>query len=313
MPSLANRALASRATPVVAALTGALAAFSPSPAAAGDEATSATSITFRVMEPPVLSFESTALGRATHPVRVVVTNTGARTVQLDPLAFRVRPVRDGVAFTCDEPRGEEARWPATLEPGASFTISKQVSCETPLPGRYDMELRGRPRGGPDSAERTYGTFAVQIDPGANPPVRLPWEGSLHAAASGTKDMRPTTDPNKARIVVAMINGTKKPLTLAPLRATMRVSRRGSTVAPCAEHSAELAFNGPLAPGQTVSLAAPLRCQLSAEAVYDVDVALTNASGNRVHVATHTIRVGVIPPPPPRPEQGQQPGKLLGGM
>lgn len=302
MPSATDRAM-------VAVAAGAVALVFASPVGAHDDA---PSLVFRVADPPALAFEATALGRASHPIRLVVTNGGRRAVQVEPLAFRFRPVRDGVAFPCDDPYGEEPRWPATLEPGGSFTISRQVSCETPLPGRYEVDVRGRPRRGADADERSYGSFAMQIEPGANPPVRLPWEGSLHAAASGTKEMRPSADPNKARIVVALFNGTKSAIALSPLRASMRVTRRGSTVAPCAEKSAELAFNGTLAPGRSVTLATPLGCALPGEAIYDVDIGLANAGGTRVRLATHSLRVGVLPPPPPRPEDSQ-PSKVIGGM
>ena len=309
MPSARKRAVPSRAACAVAAAAGAVALVFASPVGARDDA---TPLVFRVADPPALGFEATALGRASHPVRLVVTNTGRQAAQVEPLAFRFRPVREGVAFACDEPYGEEPRWPATLDSGASFTITRQVSCETPLPGRYEVDVRGRPRGGADSDERTYGAFAIQIEPGANPPVRLPWESSLHAAASGTKEMRPTKDPNKARIVVALVNGTKSAITLTPLRAFMRVTRRGSTVAPCAEKGVDLAFSGTLAPGRTVTMATPLGCELPAEAIYDVAVGIGNASGARVHLANHSLRVGVLPPPPPRPEDSQ-PGKVIGGM
>jgi len=268
-------------------------------------------LVIRVADPPAVSFEATALGRATHPLRFVMTNSGASSVQLEPLAFRLRPMRDGVLFSCEAPQNRDDRWPSTLDGHASFTLARDVSCETPMPGRYDVELRGRPRGGPESAERVYGSFGLQIEPGSNPPVRLPWEPSLHAAASGTKEMRPTKDPNKARIVVALINATRAPITVAPLHAVMRVTRRGSTVAPCPAQDVTLAFNGALAPGRSQALSSPLGCDLSAEAVYDVEVSATSPGGASVRLAKHAIRVAVIPPPPPRPEDA--PGKVVGGM
>jgi hypothetical protein len=266
----------------------------------------------RVVDPAPVSFEATALGRATHHLRMALTNSGTRPVQLEALSFRVRPMKDGVLFSCSDPQSKDERWPATLDPGASFTLSRDVSCDTPLPGRYDVELRARPRGGPDEAERTYGSFAMHIEPGANPPVRIPWDASLHAAASGTKELRPSKDPNKARIVVALVNGTRNAVTLAPVHAMLRISRRGSTVAPCALREADLPFSGSLAPGRSQTLPMPVGCDLSAEAVYDVDVSISNPSGAKVHLATHAIRVGVLPPPPPRPEDAPT-GKIIGGM
>jgi hypothetical protein len=273
-----------------------------------------TTLTMRVADPPPVLYEATALGRVTHSVHLVMTNTGARTVQLAPVVFRFHATRDNVTFPCEDASGGEARWPATLDAGASFNLAREVSCETPVPGRYEVVMVGRPRGAPDSAERVYGAFLVQIEPGANPPARLPWEASLHAASSATKDMRPTKDPNTGRVVIALINASQSPVPLAPLHAALRFTRRGSTVAPCSERDVPLAFNGTLASGSSRAVTVPLGCALSAEAIYDVDVSIANAAGAKVHVATHAIRVGVIPPPAPRPEDvtpGQS--KVIGGM
>ncbi len=294
---------------IVTVVTTALAIAGASSVCAGEEA---STLAVRIAAPPTVAFDATALGRATHPFRLVLTNPGKQRIELAPLAFRLRPMRDGVTFSCDEPQARDDRWPQTLDPGASFAVAREVACDTPLPGRYDVEVRGRPRGAPDSAERTYGSFAMQIDPGANPPVRVPWQNSLHAAAAGTNEMRPSKDPKAARIVVGLINATRTPITLAPVRAQLHVVRRGSTAPPCVDHAVELAFNGSLEPGHVQSLATPLGCTLDADAVYDVDVSIENQAGARVKLATHSIRVGVLPPPPPRPENVQQ-SKVIGGM
>jgi hypothetical protein len=273
-----------------------------------------TTLVMRVADPPPVAYESTALGRATHSVHLVMTNTGTRSVQLAPVAFRFRATRNNVTFSCEDASGEDERWPATLDGGASFNLAREVSCETPVPGRYEVVVLGRPRGGGDSAERLYGSFFLRIDAGTNAPVPVPWEPALHAASSATKDARPSKDPAAARIVIALINASPSAVTLSPVHATLRVTRRGSTVPPCPEHGVELAFSGVLASGSTRAVTMPLGCALSAEAIYDADVAIANAAGAKIHVATHAIRVGVIPPPAPRPEDVQPgTGKVIGGM
>jgi len=278
----------------------------------GDAGASALAV--KVADPSAVSFDMTALGRASHQLKISIANSGREPLPLVPLAFRFRPVKDGVAFACDEPTGtpSEDRWPATLEPSSSFTLSREVSCETPLPGRYEVEVRGRPRKGTESEERAFGTFALTIEPGANPPVRLPWDGNIHASASVTKEMRPTKDPNKARVIIAMTNGTKTGATLSAVHATFHVTRRGMKLAPCADRQVELSFGGSLAAGRTQSVVATLGCELSQEAIYDVDVTIANAGGARVKLASQAIRVGVLPPPPPRPEDTGQ-AKIQGGM
>jgi hypothetical protein len=142
-------------------------------------------------------------------------------------------------------------------------------------------------------------------------VRIPWEPSLYGAASGTKDMRPSTDPAAAHIVVALINATRAPVTLTPLRATMRITRRGSSIHACPDRSADLAFSGSLAPGRTQSLATPLGCDISPEALYDVEVSVANASGAKVRLATHGIRVRVNAPSSPGPQDDQR-SPFVGG-
>ena len=279
-----------------------------SPALAGGDA---GTLTLRVVDPPAVSYDSTALGRATHSLRLVLANQAAQPVAVEPIAVRFRPVRDGVVFACDEPKARDDRWPATLDSGATFSFAREVTCDTPLPGRYDVEVRGRPRSAAPAAERTYGAFALQIDPGANPPVRVPWEPSLYAAASGTKDMRPSSNPAAARIVVALINATRVPVTLTPMHATMRVTRRGSSIQACADRSADFAFTGALAPGRSQSLSTPLGCDISAEALYDVEIAVSSPNGGKLRVATHAIRVTVNAPSSPGP-QDEQKSPFVGG-
>jgi len=271
------------------------------------------SIGVRVADPPAVAYD--ALGRSTHPIRIAIQNTSGHALGVTPLAFRLRATRDGIAFPCDDLAGNDDRWPAVLDPRETIHLSRDVTCQTPLPGHYDVELLGRPRGSADAEERSYASFSLHIEPGANPPVPLPWTPgpTLLAAASGTKEMRPSRDPDLAKIVIGVINGGRTATTLSPMRATLRVSRRGTAVAPCAERSVDVAFSGPLAPGKVKAITLPLGCNLSAEAIYDVTVHLATSVG-RVRIATQAIRVGVLPPPPPRPDDVTgPPGKVIGGM
>ena len=268
-------------------------------------------LSIRVMDAPVVSYDSTALGRGTHPLRLVVTNQGTRAVPLEPLVVRFRPTRDGITFACDEPRARSDRWPTVLEPNATFGFARDVTCDTPLPGRYDVEVLGRSRSAPAAAERGFGSFVLQVDPGPNPPVRLPWDPALYGAASGTKDMRPNSDPGAARIVVAITNASKVPVTLAPLRASMLVTRRGSSIHACPERAVDLAFAGSIAPGRSRALSTPLGCDISPEALYDVDIWVANGSGTKVRLATHPIRVRVNAPVSPG-QQDNQNSPFVGG-
>jgi hypothetical protein len=254
-------------------------------------------ISVRVPDPPAVAFEQTALGRATHPLQITFENKGTTPLAMTPLALRFHATRDGISYECDEPGAGEDRWPATLAPGASFSVDRVVTCDTPLPGRYNLEVRGRPRRGADAEERTYANLSFQIERGANPPLRLPWDTSLHAAAQATTTMRANEE---ARVMVAMINGTQDSVALSPVRAKVQVSKHGTQAALCPAQDADLAFTGTLAPGRSQSLAIPIDCNFSSDGAYDVAVSVANPSGAKVKLATLTIRVGVVLPPGFRP-------------
>jgi hypothetical protein len=92
---------------------------------------------------------------------------------------------------------------------------------------------------------------------------------------------------------------------------MRVTRRGSSIQACPDRAIDLAFSGSLAPGRSQSLATPLGCNISPEALYDIEVSVANASGAKVRLATHAIRVSVTAPPSPGPQDNQR-SPFVGG-
>ena len=258
-------------------------------------------LTLKIAEPGVRAYDSTALGRATHTVRLSLSNPTSQAVPTEPMLMRFRPSRDGIPYECDEPRSRDTRWPRSLDAGATFSFVRDVTCETPLPGRYQVEVLGRAQSAAPGTERAIGSFAMQIDPGPNPPLAVPWESSIFAAVAGTKDLRPVRDPNAARIVVALVNASKVPVTLGTSRVTLRVSRTGSPVAVCPERIVEMPFAGTLAPGRSQSQSTSLGCDISAEAQYDVEVGLAGPNGARLHLASHPIRVRVNAPDSPGPQ------------
>ncbi|WP_146650508.1 hypothetical protein [Labilithrix luteola] len=195
------------------------------------EAEGTAPLTARIQAPRPLSYDELELGRATHDVRVTLTNPNAEAVPLSELALRFLPRRDGVEYACKETVSTSDRWPSELRPGGTVSAERSITCDTPLPGRYDIEVRAHAtRAGEDAQDQVLGSFALQIDPGKMPPVALPWDKHLYAAAETTKEIRP--GEKSGRLFVAVINGSNDDVTATPLRASLRVRQRGTKKVAC---------------------------------------------------------------------------------
>lgn len=263
------------------------------------------------VDPPVaLSFDDTVIGRARHAVTIEVRNPSASRVALTEVAFRFVPVKDGVVFTCKTDIGEADRWPKTLDPGERVVAKRGMLCETPLVGRYDVQVRVRAltpaerrgsapaqakRDASDHGERVIASFPLVIEPGTNPPKTVPWNGRLQAAATATKDRRPADPPPK--VIVGYINASKQPIELSASRVTLHVKRRGGTDAPCDDQVADVPFRGSLAPGQSVGLPVTLTCPMQDEGIYEIATTLGDGKAS-LPVADLAVRVSVIPTPVP---------------
>lgn len=295
----------------LAALALAAGTIAPRGAAAQDEAGFAT-LEVRVDPPVALSFDDTVIGRARHAVTIEVRNPSAARVALSDVVFRFVPIKDGMVFACKTDLGEADRWPKTLDPGERVVAKRGMQCETPLVGRYDVQVRVRratpaERRGSDgpstrsndgpsgSGERIIASFPLVIEPGTNPPKTVPWDKRLLAAATATKDRRPADPPPK--VIVGYVNASTQPIALSAAKATLHVKRRGGTDAPCEDQIAELPFRGELAPGQTVTLPTTLTCPMQDEGIYEIATSLSDGK-TAVAVADLAVRVSVIPTPVP---------------
>lgn len=256
-------------------------------------------LSVRIVDPPPVAFESTALGHARHRVRITLANASSRPVALGVQSFRFLATKDGVTYDCADTDAAVVRLPLALDPGAAVTVERAVACETPMPGRYDVEVRAHPRDGSGS-ETTLGSFVLMIEAGPNAPVRVPWDPRLAAAATATHEIRPTLDPTAVRVIVAMINTTHGDVPLAPAKVLLHVMRRESTAPPCPDRTIDLAFAGTLGVGKSAELTSPVACDFSREGVYDLDVTVLSPSG-RAKLAALTVRSAVLPTPHPLPQ------------
>ena len=265
-------------------------------ALASGEAMAEGGLVVRIVDPAPVAFDLTAFGRTTHRVRVVYTNETRTPIAPTARRFHVIATRDGLVYPCDEPMGDE-RWPHRLDPNESHTIDLNIRCDTPLPGRYDLDIRSRPRSAADTEGQSIGTSAIVIEPGPTPPVRVPGDARLWVASMTTKEVQPAKNAS-VRVVVAFVNGSKREVSLAPAQALVKITRRGEKVTPCAPKLIDLAFSGTLGPGRVRSLASSVPCDLSNEGSYDVDITLTAPA--RAHLGTHAVRAIAVPLPHPGP-------------
>ncbi|AKU95227.1 hypothetical protein AKJ09_01891 [Labilithrix luteola] len=268
------------------------------------EAIAATSdlqpLSVRIVAPPPFGYDESELGRATHQVRLNVTNPNTVAVPLSPLTFRFVPKREGVEYTCTVAPGNIAdRWPSTLNPGDTVTAERGITCLTPLPGRYDVDVHARAeRGGEDTKEHFVGTFELTIKPSKTPPVPLPWDSRLLVAADATKEIRPKE--KSGRLFVGVINASKGDIAATPFRADLHVSQRGKKNAVCADFSVDLPFTRSIPAGHMQSLDVPLQCNFPQEGIYDIDVTVSKGD-SRAKIGRYSVRVIVVPVIPiPRP-------------
>lgn len=256
-------------------------------------------LTAAVIGASPVPYSQTTLGKATHHVRLTYTN-GSRervAVTVTPLHYVAR--REGIDYSCEERDPEVERTPRVVEPGAATSSDRWITCETPLPGDYEVAISASADGG------RMASFALSIGAGANAPVRLPWPPGWWAAAMITPEVRPTPGPaTSARVVVALVNGTREVLPLDTQTVRLRTTARGASSPACPEQVFRVEATGTLAPGRVHSTWLALRCDLSSETFYDVDVfAEPPRGGGAVKVAGLVLRVRsgpILPLPMPMP-------------
>lgn len=257
-------------------------------------------LSVRIAAPPPVAFDSTALGHATHRVRITFGNPNSTPIALGPHLFRFTPTKDGLTYECEDGM-DDTRWPMALDPGVSVTVERVVHCNTPLVGRYDVEVRAR-RTEPGAVENVLGSFVLTIDGGPNAPVRSPIDGRVWIAASATREIRPglQSQSSMPRVHFAFVNTTRSDVALAPTRFALHVMRRESTAPPCPERIVDVPGTPAIAGAKTFSFATPLTCDFTREGVYDVDISLLTPNG-RVKIGVVAIRAAVLPTPHTLPQ------------
>lgn len=244
-------------------------------------------VSARPVEAVPLPYAATALGRATHRVHVVLSNPSTQRATLERALFRWTASRGGIAYACEDRTERNPREDLRLQPGRTVAMEAAVSCETPLPGDYAVQLTVLGAAGPIGGT----SFVISIGAGATAPVRLSGNSGPWIAAAVTREARPSRDaPTGARVAIAIINGSKDTLALAPLSAHVRTTARGAKASACADQVTPIGARGELPGGQVHTDWIPLECRLAQEGIYDVRVSVGSAGREPLLIATLALRV-----------------------
>lgn len=255
--------------------------------------------------PRQVTFDPRTLGPAGAYITIALVNDGNVPVELGRLHAQLRARREGVTFTCDRDVGPSVgvREPAILRPGRAFTFHRDLDCQMPVPGHYDVEVdltAKEPLGLPQPAAR----IEVEVEAAkGSAPKPLPGRPGVFVLLTGNPVARvPTrvgTPPEPYSVVLAFVNASSRPVPLEAggLVLTVRDRSMGAPrPAPeCGEQRANVASPGVLAPGAVHLARTQLACLPPREGQYDVVGALTFANeGAALDIGAVDVRVSADP-------------------
>lgn len=254
----------------------------------------------QVEAPSRIAFAATGLGVATHSIRVILTNGAAHKLVVPAHDLRFDVLREGSRHAC-EPPAQAARWPVALGAGERAELDVRVTCETPLPGSYEIEVRAVPRGGGPGVSHVLGTFPLTVEPGPYPPVRLPWSAGVYASATASRDARPSAGAaSTVRLSVAYVNGSAKPLDLPPAQLSVKVT--GPRDASC-ERTLQVPAAPRLEPSRSSVHTFPVACDFRREGVYEVSAFAVGGADEQILLSKVRVRIRDLPTPLPPPAGG----------
>lgn len=252
------------------------------------EAVIAHNLELQLKVPSSVVYDSARLGRVVLPVRVTITNRGAAPVPLDPKGLKLSARSALASYPCDAHVPSE-RWPEALGPGETFASDRVAVCETTLPGRYDVELRWA---GATDSDAPAAVSAFTLDPGPLPPVRLSTRHELVASVTGTREVRPSNEPGKVRIVLAVVNTGPVSTTLSPLVIDTKLRQRGKTFFCHDRRTVQL--TGVLGPGKLHVVWMPLSCAVPYEGDWDTTVEVGEPKTPMVRLQPLVVHVEEVP-------------------
>lgn len=242
----------------------------------------------KLKAPPSMVYDPARLGHVVMPARVTIANRGASTVPLDPKGLRLAARGALATYPC-EARAAGERWPESLGPGESLSSERVPVCETALPGRHELEVRWA--GQPDS-EGPIATSSFTIEPGALPPVRLASRPELAATVTGSREVRPSSEPGKVRIVLGIVNAGPTITSLSTLIVDTTLRQRGRTFSCRDRRTVQL--TGMLRSGRMHVVWMPLSCAVPYEGDWETTVEVGEPKTPMVKLQPHVVHVEAAP-------------------
>lgn len=234
------------------------------------------------------TYEPNGMRPSDRTIALRITNDGTTAARLGPIRVAFAAERSGVAFACGAERPSEfhEREPTVLDAGHTVIIEREIDCTMPLPGRYDVRVTAT------IADELLDAGTAVVDVVANAgrgPRAFSGQPGLYGLVVGDRASRPLNpsawERGDYRVVVALVNGSKREVHLADVRLGFVVYRLGSEI-PCAGDVTTLEVPGSLAAGASWSIHVPLACAPSVEGHYAVV--------GRLSVAGEEVEAGRFP-------------------
>lgn len=230
-------------------------------------------LSVRLLAPKSRAYDPSTFGPGGTSVGIELTNTSRGEMAIETLRASFTPVREGVTFPCTAaiPASNGLREPTTLRPGEAFVFHRELDCRLSLPGAYEIGVR-LAFGAEAAIEAGHFSFALEAR-GPRVPKPHPASPGLFAMMAGDTASRPQGASDGAyAVVVALVNGSAKPLTLVGPRVLFRVTRVGSAL-PCMDEPVVLHPPALLAPGALHVERVPITCVMHKPGNYDIDAAV----------------------------------------
>jgi hypothetical protein len=255
-----------------------------------------TGISIELHAPQHAQWAPSTLAPSKPTLGVVVANRGDLPLDVTGLRVHLEAVREGVSFRCAREVGAppNAREPRVLAPGASFVFERELDCALPLVGSYAVRVAVSFGGGAPHEVRAF-TLRVFAPPHLEPRTLDAVPGVW--GAIGASNVMLGESSGSGRIVVALVNGARRPIELPPMRLALRTYRVGSPI-PCEDEPIALDVPQVLAPGESFHQPVLVSCLgLGVEGSYDVAARLQVGDGDvetelgrlRIEIATDPSR------------------------
>lgn len=271
------------------------------PAPPPPTAPSQVNVAVNVRAPLRARYDPTLAGAEKPSLAVVVTNRSAQPLDVSDLRVHLEATRESVSFRCANevgaPLGE--REPTTISPGESFVFDRALDCALPLVGAYSVRVAVSFGKGAFRTPRDVQAFTLTVTALPNvEPREIDGLPGLWAAMGSNSKLAGGVGRGNGRTLLTIVNGTRKPIELPPMRLALRVYKVGNPI-PCLDEPRDLKLPAVLGPGEAFYDLVEVSCLgLAVPGTYDVAARLIvprGAEGDR-EIALGRLRIDVLTDP-----------------